>query len=513
MTFLLLGSGYFQKALADLGHDVAWAGTDPGCDPRLEEKDLDIPRIIAKLGRKIQAVILTDDLGRRVFPSGLERTQGLKVYYGVDGPLNFFWQRHFASLFDLVALDQKSTAEMVPGAFWLPVGVETGLYQGPPEEPVHDIGFVGVVDPRVRPRRSNIISLLSRHFEVKTAGGRQNGWTPPREAARLYRRSRMALNENLFPGFTTRLLEGPAAGALVFTEGDSPGLADFFVPNEDLAVYGPEDILETARAFLSDHGRRKRVAARGREKVMAGHDVKNRARTLLDLIAAARPGTGLADPGPFSDKLGQALLLAGLRWPGQDGGRKLSRAETLLTRADRLDAADRETMFSLGALALIKGDAAAARSRLRRAADQGSIRAQVALGFLDGPEDLKTAARTTDLEAGPGTASAADLHFQAGLILEKAGHDLTPGFSRQGLAPVMWDALEHYLAAIRLTPDRVEPLVRLGELLARRGACCEARPFLEQAWARGGRSTGLARLLEETKIKGYQPSPDKEKKS
>ena len=503
MTILLLGSDYFHKALINLGCDVVRAGTDRDCELPMEEKDLDIPRIISRLGREPEAVILTDDLGRRIFPSGLERTSAPKVYYGVDGPLNLFWQKHFARLFDLVLLDQKSTVQEIPGSHWLPVGIDTSLYQGPTEEPQCDIGFVGVINPKVRPKRSNIISLLSEKFSLRTAGGRKNGWTSPQQAARLYRTSRMVLNENLFPGFTTRLLEGPASGTLAFTEKESPGLTDFFTPDKDLAVYSPVDIVDQARAYLSDSTKRKKIAARGREKVLTGHDVIHRAQALLDLTAKARPGEGVKSMGPFSDLLGKTLYLTGLRWPDHDGDLKLARAETLLNRALRSGAADEETFFYLGVSAIIKGDEPRGFNLLQQAGDSGSIRALVALGIAGDRGRLKAAARSAGLDWSEAEDRETNLHLPAGRILEKAGHDLTPGFSRWGLNPIIWDALEHYLAAAGSEPDRPEPRIRIGKMLAGRGAFCEAGHFLDAALALGANSPEIRELHNETRLKGY----------
>ena len=72
-----------------------------------------------------------------------------------------FWQKHYASLFDLVFIDQRAYAQKIsrltPAAVhWLPVAVDVGGYLGRPEKKRHDIGFVGVINEKVRPKRSRI---------------------------------------------------------------------------------------------------------------------------------------------------------------------------------------------------------------------------------------------------------------------------------------------------------------------------------------------------------------------
>ncbi|MDY6850669.1 MAG: glycosyltransferase, partial [Thermodesulfobacteriota bacterium] len=274
MDFLLLGSNYFQKSLIRQGHGVIWAGDHPDCDLCLPLSRLDLPHILAKLSFSPQAVILTDDLGRRVWPTGLEKTSALKVWYAVDGPINYFWQKHYAPLFDLVLADQKDCAERLGRLYsskvhWLPVGVDTKIYAGPPEKKTHDLGFVGVVNGKVRPKRSRIINLLKHRYRLCASGGRRDEWVSPKEAALLYRRSRLVLNENLFDGVTTRIFEAMASGTMLLTEAGGNGLTDLFIPGEDLACYGPENLIELTDFYLADEEERERVAARGRDKVLA----------------------------------------------------------------------------------------------------------------------------------------------------------------------------------------------------------------------------------------------------
>ena len=191
MLLLVLGSTYFDRALTKLGHRLV--------RPEYGQSDPDLNEIMARMDTAPDALILVDDLGRRVFPKGLGIANVPRVYYAVDGPINSYWQRHFSTLFDMVLVDQKQSAhrlnEVIPArAEWLPVAVDMSLYQGPPEPKTHDIAFVGVLNEQVRPKRSRIVEMLSRRYDVITAGGRRQAWVSPQEAAVLYRQSRLVLN-------------------------------------------------------------------------------------------------------------------------------------------------------------------------------------------------------------------------------------------------------------------------------------------------------------------------------
>lgn len=524
MEFLLLGSNYFQSSLLKLGHRVVWAGDHPDCDLRLPMERLDIPYILSRLAFTPSAILLTDDLGRRIIPSGLDRTTILKVYYAVDTPINFYWQKHLSPLFDLVFADQKARASdlagLSPGAVrWLPVGVDTSIYDGPPESKQFDLGFVGVVNRAVRPKRSRILDVLSRHYRLHTAGGRQGEWVSPAQAARIYRQSRLVLNENLFPGLTTRLLEGMASGSMVMTEDGDGGLEDHFSIGEDLAVYGPDTLIERVDYYLAHDAERERIAARGREKVRSAHDIRHRAQALVDGVAQARSESGLQAGGDFFRELGQTLFLVGLRWPGPDGKQHLLRAETMLMRTLRAGAGDAETRLHLGVISAVKGDRPGARHHYEAAAELGAVEALIGLADVERASGrghqavdwCRRAAEAMSLDCGHSifspTGFSAELHTLLARIMEIRGRRLTPGFSRLHLPMAMWNALEHYRFALKADPGHVPALVGLADVLQAFGAHTEAHPFLAQAAALRPNDRDLADQADRSARMAYLGEP------
>src|SRR5439155_753881 len=47
-------------------------------------------------------LLVADMLGPQALPFGLEDVPAPRLYYAIDVHVNFFWQRHYARLFDLV---------------------------------------------------------------------------------------------------------------------------------------------------------------------------------------------------------------------------------------------------------------------------------------------------------------------------------------------------------------------------------------------------------------------------
>ena len=488
MNILLVGSAYFKDALEAEGH---WC-------PRLNGRygDPHLPDIISTLPWKPDVAVLTDDLGGRVFPTGLDKVDIPLIHYGVDGPINLFWQRHWSPLFDIVFSDQKQCAleleDICPaGAVWLPVAVPTARYAGKqPEKKLHDIGFVGVVDERIRPKRSRILNILKSRFDVAVAGGRKDDWTPPEKAAELYRSSKIVLNENLFPGVTTRMFEAMASGAMLLTEDPGTGLSDLFTPGRDLDYFSAEDLLEKTEYYLRHKNYREEIAASGQEKVLTGHDVKHRADALIEAIRRNDGHKNGLSGGAALREEGKALFLEAMRRPRNRGETRLNRAERLLFQSGDVGRSDGETLFYLGVIAMMKGNRTGANVRFREAAGAGELRGKIALSLVNESR----------------APLSADEHASLAETLLAHGHGFTPGFSKRRQDMVFWDALEHYQAALEIDPNHLSSLEGISGILGRAGAHVEAYDFLARAVRLSPERADLVHALEKAATDAYRNS-------
>lgn len=480
MLILCLGSEYFHHAFAKLGHKVIAPPHEDG---------FPINEFFNHLSDRPDLVVYTDSLGKRAWPMGLEEIRIPKIYYAVDTPINFWWQRHFAGLFDICYVDQKTYVEKFSAqgldARWLPVAVNTSAYNSDDmwQTPkIYDFGFVGVVDENVRGKRCRLIEQLSGRFSVKSMGGRQDKWMDPNESAALYRQSRLILNENLFAGVTTRMLEAMASGTVLFTEKAGGDLGELFMPGEDFAWFEPQDLFQSAEYWLSDEERLKKVAARALDKVRGSHDIVNRAQRVLDEAKGLNISEGKQGPEAW-DLSGRVLFFTALRWPAQSGKERLLRAEKLLLAAAEESALSPEGKFILGHIARLKGELERATLWLNRAWDEGYQRAGLALGILAmGSRDTAEAARWLGSFTALGerfpTLTAGVLHNEAALAiadrLMDLGEGVIPGFNRQSHDPALWTAFEYYLSVHQATPACLEAGLKLSELLLNSGAPAEA---------------------------------------
>ncbi|MDR2352902.1 MAG: glycosyltransferase [Deltaproteobacteria bacterium] len=487
MLILSLGSDYFHDAFQKLGHSVL-------VPPHQEGFPLE--SLYNNLSDRPDLIVFTDNIGRHAWPEGLSKIYGIpKIYYAVDTPINFWWQKNYAQLFDHVFVDQLPYVSQLEAlgipATWLPVGVDTKSYlpQNKEEpEKLYDFGFVGVIDSQVRPKRDRLVNLISQHYTLKTMGGRESDWVGPDESSTIYRQSKLALNENLFPGVTMRMLEAMASGAVLFTEKAGGDLGEIFKPGEDFAWFEPHELLETAKLWLADKNLRKKTAKRALEKVEASHDIFNRAETLLTKIKNVHLDYAKKDEAAW-DWEAKTLFLTALRWHKQDGQARLLRSEKLFRTAFSSSRISPEGLFMLGHIQRLKRNLDEAIHFLTLAYEAGEPRGALGLGIfnlglqkpLEASQWLGKFTNITDFPA----LTMDTLHFEAVKLIAKRlmeiGEDLSPGFSRAPHDPALWTAFEYYLTVFNAVPGDLEITHNLLKILLKYGCMAEALDVTQKA--------------------------------
>ncbi len=510
MYILCLGSEYFHDAFVSRGHKVL---APPHAD------GFPVGDFYHNLVDRPDLVVYTDHLGTHGWPQGLEELDIPKIYYAVDTPINFWWQKHFAPMFDISFVDQKPyvspLAERGLDARWLPVAVNTSAYRDSREEPadkIYDFGFVGVLDDHIRAKRGRLVKQLSGRYSVKSLGGHKEGWVGAEESAGLYRQSRLILNENLFPGVTTRMFEAMASGTVLFTEKAGGDLGELFRPGEDFAWFEPEEVLSAAEYWLADEARLRKMAGRALEKVIGAHDIGHRADTVLKAAATLNLTRG-AHGAEAWDLTGRTLFLTALRWPGEGGKDRILRAERLFLNAAEEGRLSPEGKFMLGHIGRLKGEPDNALRWLNRSWDEGFLRAALGLGMLAmnvgrPDEAARWFGAFTGLAGEFPAMSAGNLHFEAVLPiaarLMDMGEHITPGFNLLPHDPALWTAFEFYLSAHQGRPSNLEAGRALSGLLLNCGAPAEAMDvasatlqhhpedeFLSQVYSQGARASYL----------------------
>lgn len=513
---LVLGHDAFAGPLRRLGHRVTVCGRDPSAEVKVRDPDPDWRSLAGTAeARGVEAVLVTDDIGSRKLPCGLWKADMPTAFYGLDSPLNRFWQEPYARLFDLAWLDQPDEAARLaaghPACSWLPVGIDPALYQGSGQGPRQaGVCFVGVRNDAVRPKRDAVLKRVAAAAPLLAAGQRGAGWVSPQEAAALYRAHDVSLNENLFPGVTTRPLEIMAAGGCLLTEAAAGAMDRFFQHYEHCAYYDSSSLEHVLEELLRDQGLRGRLAANGREAVLAGHTLDNRARVMAEalegLAASGRAGEGRPSPGDCLMYEGQALTMAGLRWPAKGGMRRLNRGGLRLRAAATDGAEPVKASYYAGLSLFAAGDAREGLGFLRQAAERGGGLEALAWALAahqggDGAsaeQALAGLARTRPEFKGKGD----QLHLAAADLLIAGGVGMRAGFNGKDLPMALWSAFEHLHYVCANQPGNSEAWEKAGDLLMGHGAAWEAHHCYQKAYGIDN-LPAIKTKMDEAAEKGY----------
>ncbi|MEO6028872.1 MAG: glycosyltransferase [Candidatus Binatia bacterium] len=468
MRILHLGNPQVVPALRALGHDVRLASqlcpllVAPG-------RPVDARVLYRECAPDAEAFFMADKLGRQTLAYGVEDLPIPRIYWAIDVHVNFFWQRHYAALFDLVLAAQKDyvplfEAEGIP-ARWLPWGIDPTLFRDPGLARTIDIAFVGVVDAN-RPKRAAALAELRRRFDVVTLGEDPTRRLAESEMARVFASAKIVFNESVMGDVNFRTFEAMACGALLLTERTGNGLEDLFTSGEHLAAYGPENLLQQAGHFLAAPAERERIARAGAEAVAARHTMAARMATLTDWLAAGVPrrdttpraatafgvaaqltiARGLSDPDATLRLAAERLQAPALA--GDDAAAGLALVDVMLC-AGREDGAlqiltlahdrhpgDPRASLLAAEIERRRGKPAEAAVLFRRAVATAAV---------------PTATRHEALAALAAPESAA-AWFALGRVLQAVGYVIEPGFVRHVGADVPRTATDYFRRSLACEP-------------------------------------------------------------
>lgn len=280
--FLINCRSPIVDAFIALGHDVQ--------SVRVDDPHYDIQAALSDLEFIPDVLIQQENLGKRIFISGLSRLSCLKLFWSVDTHLNIYWQIIYARLFDAVLTTQK---KYIPdferrgiAAYWVPwMGIRPGEFSQlngikSYQSRSHDMTFVGRIS-EFRQSRNWFIKFLSSNYYLNSLNG-----VSYVKMLQVYRDTRIAPNEAILNEVNFRLFEAASCACTVVTPDVGSELEELFDPGREIEVYGNvlelKDILDR---LTRDRKAAERMALRGYARVLEDHLPENRARSILEAVS------------------------------------------------------------------------------------------------------------------------------------------------------------------------------------------------------------------------------------
>lgn len=503
MNLLLLNDTYFGDTIRERVDGLLRVGPDANNDIVLNPDREDLFEAVKASGFKPDAILQVDSLNRRVFFRGIERFSQPIAFYAVDAPINEYWQRHYASQFDRVWVDQHEvwrslSVAGVKWARWLPLSADPEIYHPPVDDVERDIPvlFVGSIDPELRPKRSAILHRLRQITDVHVVDGGGTRSVGPKEVADLYRRSRIVLNELLFDGINLRTFEAMACGAVLLTE-QARGEDMLFTDGYSLVTFNQSNIEAVVQNLLDHPSRTDHIGRAGSTLVMEKHTLGRRANQVINDLERLTVRKERFTRESRADSL-WGMMLASLKWGELEPIRQQT-AEELYKKQAGLEPFRRDLLADLlqqPVTAIGNGSFPAVSPSLMKVANAARFLAQ---------NNHDEAAAILGVERN----DALSIHMELGKLLYGVGQDMTPGFNRSILPITMWTAFEHFLHVVREDPNRLDALEHLDRILVERNAV----EFTLSLWQRyhlyQPKDRDSEQMLKQRAKMGYVIQPDR----
>ena len=201
------------------------------------------------------------------------------AWWAIDTHLDFAWCLTKAHDFDVLFAAQRDGAIQLRDegirTTWLPLACDPDLHARHAVDKVFDICFVGHIFPGPR---AELLDLLQKRFR-KTFVGQCDF----EEMAQTYSASHIVFNRSLRNDINMRVFEALACGSLLRTNDlRDNGQDELFRDAQHLATYrDAEELLDKIAYGLDRAGGRERIAAAGRQEVLARHTYRHRMEQLL----------------------------------------------------------------------------------------------------------------------------------------------------------------------------------------------------------------------------------------
>lgn len=464
--------GYFLKeGLISLGHNIFDLSLKPGDDINI---------MLDKFKKEIDFVLL-ELWGAFTFPVHIAKCAHKLIAYCIDSPINEFWAADYCKSFDHVFVDQQSSVKFFEArgvkATWLPLCAQSSYFANFFEKE-HDLSFVGTINSN-RIKRQNLISFIKKRYGMSTFFGKSF-----EETKNIFSKSKITLNENLFPGLTLRVFQALAAGTVVLTEGGDKNETALFRHGEHLIYYDHVNIGNAIEKILSSPAAAREIAAHGQEVCHSFHTSQRRAAELLAALEDARQCLS-------PDEKGWGQTQSRHRHAMRYGGNLTGIIQEYRDFAEKgIHVA--EAITELGDIAARRGDRAKARELYRMGGElNNSPWPWVKLAILEakdgnfaqGRQALDRAGRVFSQEEHacgqqqPIGDALTDILFQAGRLYFMGDLRFDMGFQKNFIDPAPSTAFEMYEDAWKIRPH---PAIMdsMLECLAAYGLEGELLPFL-----------------------------------
>ena len=245
-------------------------------------KNIDVSNVLKRCNEKPDMVIEIDGPGSHHL-KGYKNLGIPTAYWAIDSHLKLNFQKNIALDFDYVFVTQKdyvdSFKEVTDNVFWLPLAADPDIHKTHKVNKLFDIGFVGSKNPKLHPKRVQLLDMLSKKYDVLAV---ENIWGE--NVAKVYNQSKIGFNKSILGDLNMRVFEVMSCGTMLLTDKINNGINDLFKDRKHLVLYIEEDIDELVQYYLENEDEREKIAQQGQKEVHERHTYDNRMDRMLSVL-------------------------------------------------------------------------------------------------------------------------------------------------------------------------------------------------------------------------------------
>jgi hypothetical protein len=288
MNILIIGRDYFSLS-RDPAHSTVVIG-----QPDVPRSPPDTPASLIQRHCPTFSpdIVLHTDESRLPTLAGLEDFRIPLFGFFIDSHIHYCWHREYAGIFDHVFVAQKDCCDSIDrhtaNCSWLP------LFASPDasgcEKVIHDVSFVGTLDRSLNPERVRFIQSLGAMVPLFVHTG---------AFSRIFRQSRIVLNQSVKTDINFRVFEVLASGSLLLTDNVGNGMESLLEEGKHFVSYrknDPRDAADKIRYYLEHEEERRTIARSGHVALLARHSTDIRRRQVMDRIGELLSRWGGRDP-------------------------------------------------------------------------------------------------------------------------------------------------------------------------------------------------------------------------
>ncbi len=217
-------------------------------------------------------------LGKRIFFHDAHTLPCKTVFWGIDSHLCYWWQMHYAALFDVymtphTSLLQRLTSEWLHPHMYRLAEVAPKRPFAPHTQRPAAMNFVGRLSG-TRPGRELICKFLLEKYGLSIIDN-----ISFEDMLALYEQTRIIPNESITNEVNFRLLEGAGCGCAVISPQVGPDQDCLFEPDKEILIYTSMDSLEAhLERCLHDVPFAEKLGRRAWLRVQKDHLAEHRAK-------------------------------------------------------------------------------------------------------------------------------------------------------------------------------------------------------------------------------------------